>query len=109
MMKEAQSNEDFYNFVNENPNVLVEFFATWCPHCHAFQPVLEEASEKMDEQGVQIIQCDVDKLQELAGEFNVEATPTIFFMKNGQPVLKNEGALPQAGLFEFVEQGKEAE
>lgn len=107
MIKEAQSNEDFYNFVNENPEVFVEFFATWCPHCQAFQPVLEEASEKLNEQGVQVIQCDVDKLQELASEFNVEATPTIFFMKNGQPVLKNEGELPEASIFEFVEQGEE--
>ncbi len=108
MIHQMQSNEQFQNFLAENPNVLIEFFATWCVHCQHEQPILEQASAQLNEQGVQVIQCDVDKLEELAGQFGVEATPTFFFAKNGQPVLKNEGELPYEEIFEFVKQGEEA-
>ncbi len=104
----VENNEDFMNIIKENPNVLVEFFATWCPHCKAFQPTLEQASEDLAREGVVVAQCDVDRLQDLAGEFGVEATPTIYFVKNGQPVLKSEGERDEEGIFEFVKEGEQA-
>ncbi len=33
---------DYNSIINSNNVVLVEFFATWCPHCKRMIPVMEE-------------------------------------------------------------------
>ncbi len=45
-IKYVENQADFENIIDQNQYVLVEFFATWCPHCQAFEPVLSEASDQ---------------------------------------------------------------
>lgn len=104
----VQSVEQFNEIINDNPEVLMEFYASWCPHCHAFQPIMEEAAKKLNEEGVVVAQTEIDTFQDLASEFGVESIPTIFFIKNGQPVLKSTGERPVEEVYEFVKEGEQA-
>lgn len=40
-------------------NVLVEFFATWCPHCQRMMPIINDVAERVQGQAV-VYQVDVD-------------------------------------------------
>lgn len=100
----VESNEQFYQIVENNPNVLMEFYATWCPHCHAFQPVLEQASALLNEKGIYTAQTEIDTFEQLASEFGVESIPTLIFFKNGQPVAKTTGERDEQAVYEFVEE-----
>ena len=33
---------DYKELISANKVVLVEFFATWCPHCRKMMPVVEQ-------------------------------------------------------------------
>lgn len=104
----VESVDQFNEIIQNNPNVLMEFFATWCPHCQAFQPVLEAASTQLESEGVFVAQTEIDQFSNLANDFNVESIPTIIFFKNGQEVLRSTGERDEQAVFAFVNQGLQA-
>lgn len=73
-------------------NVLVEFYATWCPHCKAMAPVVEEISEMLEGK-VKIIQLDVDANSEAADAEEVTGTPTFILYKDGKQVWRESGEM----------------
>lgn len=102
MIHNVTSTEEFSEILASNPDVLMEFYAAWCPHCKAFQPNLEAASETLSENGVFTAQTEIDAFEDLAGQYGVESIPTIIFFKNGQPVLESTGERDPQGVLEFV-------
>ena len=47
-IRHVNSEADFNEIINAYPEVLVDFFATWCGPCKMLHPVLETVSEKLD-------------------------------------------------------------
>lgn len=82
--------------------VLVEFFATWCPHCKRQQPITDEAANEL-RGNTAVYQVDVDKNPELAQEYAPDGFPTYVLFKNGQPVAEHVGECPLPALLEMVE------
>lgn len=75
------------------PAVLVEFYATWCPHCKAMAPVVEQISEILED-SVKVVQLDVDMNQEAADAEEVNGTPTFILYKDGRQVWRHSGEMP---------------
>lgn len=63
---------------------MIDFYATWCGPCRAVAPKVGELSEKYE--NVRFVQVDVDKMSQVAREFNVTAIPTFVFLKDGKEV-----------------------
>ena len=59
--------------------MVVDFFATWCGPCKELAPILEEI-EQNHKGEVIFKRVDVDKVADLAREFNVEAIPMLMFI-----------------------------
>ena len=64
--------------------VLLEFGATWCPHCQAIQAPLAEALAGRP--GVRHIRVEDGKGKPLGRSFRVKLWPTLVFMRDGQPI-----------------------
>lgn len=88
-------------FESEEP-IFVEFFATWCVHCQALAPVLEEVSNEV--KGIKFVKVDIDKNPKAVNTFNIEGTPTLFVFKNGRAVTTHSGFLPKAQLIKYIEE-----
>ena len=56
-------------------NVLVEFFATWCPHCQRMMPIINEVADRVQGQAV-VYQVDVDKSPDLAQTYAPNGFPS---------------------------------
>lgn len=101
-IRHVESVDMFKEIVNQYPEVLVDFFATWCGPCKMLHPVLETASEKLEDK-VRFAQVDIDQHQDLAGAYGIQSVPTLIFFKNGKPVLATTGYMDEAGLMKFID------
>ena len=71
--------------------VIVDFWAEWCPPCHALAPVLDEiATERRDV--LAVCSVDVDAHPELASRYGVMSFPTLLVFDAGQVVKRLVGA-----------------
>lgn len=88
--------------ITSTPVVLVEFFATWCPHCQRMMPVVEQIKELLEGQA-DVYQFDIDKYSQLASEERVDGTPTFIIYKNGQEVWRQSGEMDGNDLLAQVQ------
>lgn len=83
--------------IKSTPVVLVEFFATWCPHCQRMAPVIEKIKEQLSGK-VDVYQFDIDKNSELADNEKVDTIPTLIIYRNGQQVWRESGEMDGQAL-----------
>jgi thioredoxin 1 len=76
---------------------IVDFWAEWCGPCKAIGPMIEEISKEFDGKAI-VGKVDVDSNPETAMKYGIRNIPTILFIKNGQVVDKQVGAVPKANL-----------
>ncbi|MDU2584657.1 MAG: thioredoxin domain-containing protein [Anaerococcus prevotii] len=81
-MKRLNSNEFRTEVENGKGLMLVDFSATWCGPCKMQGPVLEGL-----ESDYTIYNVDVDESEDIAGQYNVNAVPSLMIFKDG--VLKD--------------------
>ncbi len=99
MIKHVESLEELQEELKKG-DVLLDFFATWCGPCRMIGPILE-GLDKKDDFKPQIVKVDVDEAPELAGAFQVESIPTLFFFSEGKAVRRYSGFLREDQLREF--------
>jgi thioredoxin 1 len=96
--------DNFEKTVNENPMVIVDFWAPWCGPCRGFAPVYEKASEA--HQDVVFAKVNTDEQQELAGAFNIRSIPTLMVFREKVILFQQAGALPGQALEQVITQAK---
>ncbi len=72
--------------------VMVEFYATWCPHCKKMAPIVDQIKELLDGRAT-VIQLDIDQNQEAADAEEVSGVPTFIIYKGGSEVWRHSGEI----------------
>ncbi|WOK96728.1 thioredoxin H4-1-like isoform X2 [Canna indica] len=70
--------------------VIVNFSASWCGPCISISPFYAELSAKYP--SIIFLAVDVDELADLSLAWDVQATPTFFFIQDGQKLDKHVGS-----------------
>ena len=83
--------ENAQQTANGNDVVFLEFWASWCPSCRAFNPVYESAAER--HRDLVFGTVNTEEQRELAGAFGVRLIPTVVAIKNNAVVGVNAGAM----------------
>lgn len=82
--------------------VLVEFYASWCPHCQRMMPVVEQVKQLLGEQ-VPVYQFDIDKEPKASDEAGVQSVPTFIVYRNGREMWRQSGEMEAATLVSTAE------
>lgn len=82
--------------------VLIDFWAEWCGPCRMVGPLVEEIAQEY--QGKALVgKVDVDNNPGISSKFGIRNIPTILFIKNGEIVDKQVGAVPKSVLASKLE------
>lgn len=100
-MKKINSTAEYEKLAKGDKPLLLDFYADWCGPCQALLPVVEDLSDKY-QNDVVIAKVNVDENPELAQQFQVRSIPALFFVKDGQVKEKLSGVQTKKLLEEKI-------
>jgi thioredoxin 1 len=81
---------------------VVDFSAVWCGPCRMVSPIIHELAAEYEGRIV-VGEVNVDENPAVTAKFKVRNIPTVLFIKNGEVVDKQIGAVPKASYKGLVE------
>lgn len=96
--------DNFDRTLDENPMVVVDFWAAWCGPCRAFAPVFEAASETNT--GVVFAKVNTDEQPELAQMFSIRSIPTLMIVREKVVLYQEPGSMPAGPFQELLDKAK---
>lgn len=93
--------EDYNKLLSEG-FTIVDFFTTTCGPCKIFSKILEEIT--YDLPFVNIVKVNLTDFPKIGEENEIDAVPTIFFVKDGEILERVVGLMEQEEVMEKISQ-----
>lgn len=90
----AINKDNFEALVAGDQPVVIDFWAEWCGPCRTMSPIVDELAAEYEGKVV-IGKCDVEENDDITMKYGVRNIPTIVFLKGGELVDKQVGAMPE--------------
>ena len=88
--------------LNSGKLAVVDFTAVWCGPCRMVGPIIHELADEYGDRMV-VGEVNVDENPMITARYKVRNIPTVLFIKNGEIVDKQVGAVPKANYKALVE------
>ena len=104
LIQDLTDNDSFAEIVENNPSIVIEFYASWCKPCEKVFPIVEKLSAEMKD--VTFYKVDTDKEPLLTMALGAVKLPTVVFIKDG--IVKDllAGVHPEEQILESIEKIK---
>ncbi len=101
----ALSEANFNETIENNPIVIIDFWAPWCGPCKSFGPIYEKISDQYSD--IVFGKVNTEEEQGLAGHFQIRSIPTTIILKENIAVFQQPGVIPEEGLKDIIKQVQE--
>ncbi len=98
---DARFEHDVFEQSRERP-VVVDFWAEWCQPCRMLTPLLEELARESGGEFV-LVKANTEQCPAAAGQFQVQAIPTVVAVAGGELVDFFQGLLPREQLRSWLD------
>lgn len=93
---------NYNQLVNSSDVVMVEFYASWCPHCQHMMPIVAQIKQLLVGK-VEIYQLDIDQNVQTAEAEGASSVPTFIIYKNGKEQWRQSGEMDAQVLLSKIE------
>ncbi len=98
---------DYNDIVNSSHDVLVEFYASWCPHCQHMMPIVAQIKELLSDH-LDVVQFDIDDYSLFASEAGVSSVPTFILYQDGKEIWRQTGEMTGEALLTSMQEKLQA-
>ena len=81
----------------EERGVVLDFWGTWCQPCRTLRPHLEGLADKF-ESSWRMVAVHVEEQEDIVAKYDVQSTPSLVFLKQGEEVARISGAVPTGDI-----------
>ncbi|MEC5227655.1 thioredoxin family protein [Bacillus inaquosorum] len=81
-MKKITTNEQFNELIQSYKEIIVKFYADWCPDCTRMNMFIGDILEEYNQNDW--YELNKDELPELAEKYQVMGIPSLLIFKNGE-------------------------
>ena len=92
--------ENFKSTIQNNPFVIVDFWAPWCEPCVEFSPVFEAASDKNKD--IVFGMVDIEADPEIGEYFQVDKIPGLLIIREQAGIHTQIGQIGASALDEII-------
>ncbi len=96
--------ENFNETAEQNPILVIDFWAPWCGPCRQFAPIFEEVAAQHTD--IAFAKVNTEEQQGIAGYFQIQSIPTVMIIREGVIVFAEPGMLPKEALEDIINQVK---
>lgn len=95
------TSQDFEKEVLQNEKeVLIDFYADWCGPCKMLAPIIEEIAKENEK--VKVVKINVDESEDLAMKYQVMSIPTLIIMKKGKIIKRTVGLVEKDEILNMI-------
>ena len=95
------TDSNFEELLQSEKPLVIDFWAEWCGPCRLLTPLIDELAAEYDGK-VSIGKLDVDNNPDTCNKYGIRNIPTVLFIKNGEIVDKQIGAIPKNILVDKI-------
>lgn len=100
---ETEKKKTFYDIINSDKPVLVDFYADWCGPCKMMAPVIDQLKTEVGDK-VTILKVNVDHAPAASAKYQISGVPTFILFKSGNIVWRQSGGMGLQQLKQVIEQ-----
>lgn len=91
-MESTQAKTSFWDIINADKPVLVDFYADWCGPCKMMAPVIDQLKSVVGDRA-RILKINVDTAPAVSARYGISGVPAFILFKKGNIVWRQSGAM----------------
>ena len=95
--------ENFEEFIDDNDQIVIDFWATWCGPCVQLDPVIEDLVEEYDSK-VKFGKVNIENNGSIPSKYGIQSLPTLLFLKDGEVLELLRGTIDKEDLKKKIEE-----